>query len=293
MIANFLKMLLATVVVAGASVAHAAPFCGDTARIATLRRAWAAPDGPIMIAAHRAGHLKSPENSLAAIDEAVAAGADFVEIDVRVSSDGVPFVMHDAKVDRTTNGAGIGEAMTYGELRQLRLKGGDTPPPTLLEVLTRTCGRVLVDLDMKTDRYAPVVAMVESLGMFDQVQMFDADTRLLVASRALAPGLQVMPRLSEGASLEAVTAGLPPGRIVHGDPKTLTPPMRDAIKAVPMRIWANALGGVDGAIAAGSPTACDGLRSLREQGVSIFQTDQPALIRATLAKCGIGPRAGG
>lgn len=289
MIANLLKLLLATVVVAGASSVRAAPVCGDTARIAKLRRAWAEPNGPIMIAAHRAGHLKSPENSLAAIDEAIAARADFIEIDVRVSSDGVPFVMHDAKVDRTSNGVGIGEAMTYGELRRLRLKGGETPPPTLIEALTRACGRVLVDLDMKTDRFAPVVAVVESLGMLDQVQMFDSDANVLIGSRALAPSLQVMPRLREGATLEVITAGLPPGRIVHGDPQTLTPAMREAIKAVPMRIWANALGAVDSALAGGAPAACAELKALRDQGVSVIQTDQPRLMRATLAKCGIAP----
>lgn len=287
MIANLLKLVAATVLVIGASGAHAAPVCGASPRIETLRRAWAAPEGPVMIAAHRAGHLKSPENSLAAIDEAVAAGADFVELDVRVSSDGVPFLMHDAKVDRTTNGVGNGEAMTYGALRGLRLKGGDTPPPTLIQALSRACGRVLVNLDMKTDRVAPVVAVIESLGMLDQVQMFDGDPRVLIAARDLAPGLEVMPRLHEGLSLEAATAGLAPGRIVHGDPETLTPAMRKAIKAVPMRIWANALGAVDSALT--TPTACVGLKALRDQDVSVIQTDQPALIRAALARCGIAP----
>jgi len=290
MISKLAKLSVAAALALAAFPAAAAPFCGAPPRIATLRAAWADPKGAIMIASHRGGHLSAPENSLAAVDEAITAGADFLEIDVRVSSDGVPFIMHDGTVNRTTDGAGAGEAMTYGELRRLRLKGGDTPPPTLLEVLTRTCGRILVDLDMKTERFAPVVAVVESLGMLDQVQLFDSDAGVLLGARRLAPALEVMPRLREGASLETVTAGLPPVRIVHGDPKSLTPAMRQAITAVPARIWANALGEVDAALVTGGPSACEGLRRLREQDVSVIQTDRPALLRASLDRCGLTAR---
>lgn len=286
MIATLVKSALAGALFTLAMPAMAAtPVCGATPRIAALERAWADPRGPVMIAAHRGGHLKAPENSLAAFDEAVEAGADFVEMDVRVSSDGVPFIMHDASVDRTTNGSGKAEAMTYAQLRQLRLKGGDTPPPTLVEALRRTCGRALVDLDMKTSQVAPIVAVIEGLGMFDQVEMFHGNSEVLRAARAIAPQLQVMTRLHKGLVLADLNRDLGPVRIVHGDFETLTPEMRSAIQATPARIWGNALGLPDAAVKLGGNASCTALKSLRDQGLNSIQTNYPALIRSELKRC--------
>ncbi|WP_448664014.1 glycerophosphodiester phosphodiesterase family protein [Sphingomonas sp. CJ20] len=266
--------------------ASAAPVCAPTPRIAALQRAWADPRGAVLIASHRGGHLKAPENSLAAVDEAVAAGADVVEVDVQVSADGVPFILHDRTLERTTNGIGRAADKTYAELRALRLKGGDTPPPTLLELLRHSCGRVLVDLDMKTDQFAPVIAIVQGLGMVDQVMLFDSDSNLLRAARAIEPALHVMTRLTAKTTLDGINQGLAPVRIVHADPESLDPAARDAIRQMPARIWENALGEVDTLMAAGSPKACPALKAMQALGVNAIQTDRPALLRAYLRKCG-------
>ncbi|MBB4100743.1 glycerophosphodiester phosphodiesterase family protein [Sphingomonas kyeonggiensis] len=281
MIAKFATAI--TLVVA--TPAMAAPVCGTTSRIAELQRAWADPHGSLLIASHRGGHLKAPENSLAAIDEAVAAGADAVETDVQVSADGVPFILHDQKLDRTTDGTGRAADKTYAELRKLRLKGSDLPPPTLLEFLTRTCGRVLVDLDMKTDRFAPVIAVIQELGMIDQVMLFDADSDLLRAARAIEPKLQVMTRFTAKVKLDELNRGLAPVRIVHADPESLDPASRDAIRQVPARIWENALGELDMLMVANAPKACPLLKSMLDLGVNAIQTDRPALLREYLRKC--------
>lgn len=290
MIVRLTTTTAAAVLGLAATPVLAAPFCGETPRIAALAREWADPQGAVMIAAHRGGHLKAPENSLAAVDEAVAAGADFIEIDVQVSSDGVPFIMHDRTVNRTTDGTGKGEDMTYAEVRRLRLKGDDTPPPTLMEMLMHTCGKALVDLDMKTDRHGPVVAVVQALGMADQVEMFDADSDVLRAARAIEPALPVMTRLTKTVTLEGINAGLAPVRIVNGDPESLTPMGRDAIRALPARIWANSLDAVDEQMVKGSGTACAALAHLRAMGANVIQTDHPALLRKSLADCGLAGR---
>lgn len=288
MIAYPFKAVLAAALFAISTPAMAAaPVCGATPRIEALQRAWSDPHGSVMIASHRGGHLAAPENSLAAVDEAAAAGTDFVEMDVRVSSDGVPFIMHDGTVNRTTGGTGKGEDMTYAQLRALRLKGGDTPPPTLLEMLRHTCGRVLANLDMKTDRVAPVVAVIQGLGMVDQVQMFDSDSDTLRAARALEPRLHVMTRLQPGLALASIDAGLAPVGIVHGDPETLTPQMVREIGTMPARIWGNALGATDKVIAGGGAGVCPSIKALRALGISAIQTDYPALLRAHLKACAL------
>lgn len=281
------KLMLASALALTATPSLAAPFCGETPRIAKLQREWADPKGPIMIAAHRGGHLKAPENSLAAVDEAVAAGTDFIEVDVQVSADGVPFIMHDRTVARTTDGTGKLEEMTYAQVRRLRLKGGDTPPPTLIEMLMHTCGKALVDLDMKTSRFAPIIAVVQALGMTEQVELFDADSDILRAARAIEPGLPVMTRLTADATLDGINAGLSPVRIVHGDPESLTPAARDAIRAIPARIWANALGDIDGLMENSSLKTCGALKALRDQGANAIQTNYPAMLREHLTKCGL------
>ena len=58
------------------------------------------------IAAHRGGGALWPENSLLAFQSAIALGSDLIELDVHQSRDGVVVVIHDATVDRTTEGAG-------------------------------------------------------------------------------------------------------------------------------------------------------------------------------------------
>ncbi len=66
------------------------------------------------IVAHRGAALESPENTLPAIDRAIALGAAVVEIDLRYSADGEVVLMHDETVDRTTQGSGLVSRMTIG-----------------------------------------------------------------------------------------------------------------------------------------------------------------------------------
>lgn len=68
---------------------------------------------------HRGNRAHAPENTIESFAQAVAAGADAIELDVRVSSDGVPVVIHDPHVRRTTSGSGDIARMTFPEIRAL------------------------------------------------------------------------------------------------------------------------------------------------------------------------------
>lgn len=76
-------------------------------------------DTPLRNYAHRGGGADAPEATLAAFAAAAAAGADALEMDVRLTADGALVVMHDAEVDRTTEGSGPVSGMTLAELRRL------------------------------------------------------------------------------------------------------------------------------------------------------------------------------
>jgi glycerophosphoryl diester phosphodiesterase len=118
----------------------------------------AAPDmiAPLF-AAHRGGAALWPENSLLAFRNALALGADFLELDVHLSRDGEVMVIHDATLDRTTDGSGPVRERTAAELRALHLKDGGGAPtaepvPTLDEVvaLAAAAQRQML-LEIKTD----------------------------------------------------------------------------------------------------------------------------------------------
>lgn len=96
-----------------------------------------------------------PENSLDGFIAAIIAGADGVELDVQVTADNRPIVIHDDTLDRTTNCTGCVNAMTFDELRLCRLLDGegnvtDQKLPALLEVYAVVSGDSLVNIEIKT-----------------------------------------------------------------------------------------------------------------------------------------------
>jgi glycerophosphoryl diester phosphodiesterase len=145
--------------------------------------------------AHRGASVEAPENTLAAFAAAEAAGADGIELDVHLSRDGVPVVIHDATVDRTTNGRGAVDRLRLDDLR--RLDAGSwfspqfagEPVPTLEEVLNWAEGRLRLNLEVK--KYAAGRSILALLPRYPRVRVlissFDHD--LLAALRRLDPWL--------------------------------------------------------------------------------------------------------
>lgn len=114
------------------------------------------PDAKILTAAHRAQWRSAPENSVPAILAAFEDGAEIVELDVRLTADGVPVLMHDTTVDRTTDGTGRVDSLTLAQIEGLRLREGlggaqaaltDEHVPTLAEAMLLARDRGLVNLD--------------------------------------------------------------------------------------------------------------------------------------------------
>ena len=104
---------------------------------------------------HRGHWKESPENSLTAVRAALEFPVEGVEIDVHCTSDGVPVVMHDRLLDRTTGGHGPLAGLTLAQVRALRLRNrdgtglSDERLPTLEEVLSVTVGKRLLAVEVK------------------------------------------------------------------------------------------------------------------------------------------------
>jgi glycerophosphoryl diester phosphodiesterase len=123
----------------------------------------------VIITSHRGAGFLEPENTLRAIRRAIALGADQVEIDVQLTRDGYLVLMHDATVDRTTNGTGNVADLTIEEIRQLDAGHGERVP-TLEEVLTLTDGKITPQIELKGPGTAPaVVKTLDEMGSADKV----------------------------------------------------------------------------------------------------------------------------
>jgi glycerophosphoryl diester phosphodiesterase len=157
--------------------------------------------------AHRGFSAAAPENTLPAFRAAMDVGADRVEFDVLLSADGVPVVIHDDKLDRTTSGTGLVAERRLEEIRALdagawfgeRFRG--VRVPTLDEVLDLCRGKIAVNVEIKTECVAPgpaappggveakVVEALRRRGMAARAAISSFDPRPLSRIRTLAPEL--------------------------------------------------------------------------------------------------------
>ncbi|MRI63767.1 glycerophosphodiester phosphodiesterase [Ornithobacterium rhinotracheale] len=130
----------------------------------------------VLVAAHRGDWRNSPENSLAAIENAIKMGVDIVEVDLQKTKDGHLILMHDSSIDRTTTGKGKVKEITLDSIRKVKLKNGCAirtihNVPTLEEALILAKGKVMLNLD-KADRYFDdVFALLQKTGTTNQIIM--------------------------------------------------------------------------------------------------------------------------
>ena len=211
----------------------------------------------VLNVAHAGGDLEAPHSTLFAMKTAVAAGSDVLEMDVRLSADGVLMVHHDTTVDRTTEATGLMGDLTAAELGALdnaywfvpncwschgepddayRLRGirtGDRPPPegfapsdfaipTLAEVAEAFPDRIL-DVEIKDGPTG--IAAADALAAF--IAAHGPDDRYLVASfddtimahfKSLAPDVATSPGLGETTAWFADRGPLPGHRVLQVPP---------------------------------------------------------------------------
>jgi glycerophosphoryl diester phosphodiesterase len=115
-------------------------------------------DRPFILA-HRGCRTEAPENTMPAFELALEQGAEAIETDLRITRDRVIVCIHDATVDRTTDGTGPIDRMTWDELRRLRARGNndtafpDAGVPALAQVLEALAGRTYLALELKAPAF--------------------------------------------------------------------------------------------------------------------------------------------
>lgn len=280
-------MLKFSFVVAFAVLPFTAAFSQNKA--ASIKKEFLNPTSKnVLVASHRAVHHILPENSIPAIQEGIRLGLDIVEIDVKVSKDGIPMLMHDGKIDRTTNGKGDLEEQTYDELRKLRLvvkgKVTDEKIPTLEEALLVAKGKILVDLDLKTSHIDEIIKVVNKTGTKDNVFFFDSDYEMLNKVDEADKKFMLMPRAYSYAMADSALTMFHP-EVVHIDAKFYTPEVTGMIRKGKSRVWINALGEPDEEIRRGEIKKV--IADLTKNGANIIQTDEPEKLLAALKEMGM------
>ena len=163
-----------------------------------------------LVIAHRGASAYAPENTLSAFNLALEMGADGVELDVSLTKDGIPVVLHDDTVDRTTNGRGAVNQLTLAQVKELDAsnkfeKYRGEKIPTLEQVLRAVAPRGTINIELKnfalkTDGIeAATLAAIENTSALDRVMVSSFNPLALRRMCQLEPriprGLLYSPRL--------------------------------------------------------------------------------------------------
>ena len=268
-------------------------------RLRNERQSVTGPGWPVNLA-HRGASARAPENTLEAFRLAVQSGAGGLELDVHLTRDGHPVVIHDPTLDRTTNSSGAVAGMMLDEIRQadagynFSLDGGDTHPyrglglriPTLAEVLREFPG-VVLNIDMKADRPGIEAAVLEVL------REAGAEGRALVVSSRLGAVRRFRrvsgSRISTGASRSEtgiffLFAHLRLERLLRPPYDALQVPLSHRGIPIVTRRFLQAAHATNARVDAWTINDRDEMRRLLRLGVDVIMTDRPEALAEVLGE---------
>ncbi len=159
----------------------------------------------LVVIAHRGSHLSVPENTLAAYENAIKEGADYVEIDLRTTKDGHLVIMHDASTTRMTGIKGLVKDLNYGDIKDLELKPvgkGDTTTyhiPEFADVLNVCKGKINIYLDFKDADVEKTYSLLKEYGMQNNVVVYLNKEEQYGQWKTVAPQVPLMSSLPENA----------------------------------------------------------------------------------------------
>lgn len=259
----------------------------QSSRVDSILRDFRQRPERVMVAAHRGPHVNHPENSLAAIREAIRLGIDIVELDVRETKDGVLVLMHDKTITRTTGQPGGTQDYTYAQLQQFPLLHNGQPTaekiPTLEAALLLVKGQILIDIDFKADNAEAArktCALLKTTGTREQALFFLYDYKEAAQLHSWDPQVPIMPRAyNPGETASILQMGKFPA--IHIDESFYTEELAGSIRKAGARVWLNALGKYD---KAEKDTPGSGFVQLLSKypAVNIIQTDLPEELIAFL-----------
>jgi hypothetical protein len=156
----------------------------------------------IQIVCHKGANAVAPENTFAAAEQALDWGADYVEVDIWTSRDGDMILLHDATVDRTTNGSGHALALTTRELQALDAGSWFAPEfageriPLLRDFLLWIRGKARVFLDIKFAHPQQLLDLLEETAMREECFLWSASDLWMALTHELDPRIAIKANVS-------------------------------------------------------------------------------------------------
>lgn len=182
-----------------------------------------------LIFAHRGYSLVYPENTMKSFVEAEKAFADGIELDVQMTKDGELVVIHDEKVNRTTDGIGYVKDLTYQEIKKLNAHNNQrkwyqkkTPIPSLAEVFEwMTSNKIICNIELKNGivpykgMEEKVIALINKYKLNNRIIISSFNHYSIVYCNQLAPDIETAPLLSESLYMPWVYAKSIKARGIH------------------------------------------------------------------------------
>lgn len=246
----------------------------------------------VLVTAHRAAHNKYPENSIAAIKEAIRIGVDVVELDVRSTKDSVLVIMHDGTITRTTGQPGAVRDYTYQQLQAFRLLFNGQPTeekiPTFEEALKLLKGKAMLDIDFKEaspEAAKKTCALVEATQTAPQVLFFLYAAKYAPYLHDLDPNIPIMPRSHNAEETEKI---MQQGKYaaIHIDDSFYSDSLMSRVRAHGERVWINALGKYDDMEEKQKDSGFDAMMKAFKYA-NCIQTNYPEELLAYLKKKGL------
>lgn len=199
------------------------------------------------IIGHRGSSALAPENTLVAIERAIADGADAIELDVQELADGTLAILHDLDLQRLAGVDRPSWQLTAADLDQLEVGSWFGPAfagariPTLVQVLAQVGDRVALNLELKChgqERNLPE-AVATLLAQFprSRVTVTSFNWEMLRRLRAIAPTWPIGPIAAEPIDWAALATTLGPVNVVSLRYALLDQETVDRVKALPAALW--------------------------------------------------------
>ena len=156
-----------------------------------------------IVIAHRGDHTQAPENTLQSCQNAINAGCDFVEIDLRTTKDSVLVIMHDANINRMSDRSGNVKDFLFDSLRLINVKDkihpewGSYPIPSFKEVLNMCKGKINIYLDFKDADVTAAYNEIAAAGMEKNVVVYVNTMEQYTQWKSIVPQMPLMVSLPE------------------------------------------------------------------------------------------------
>lgn len=223
----------------------------------------------LVVIAHRGNHQIFPENTIAAIEAAIASGADYVEVDLRTTKDGQLILCHDETVDRTTNGKGKVKELGLDEIKRLTTTGKDGKTyqvPLFSDVLKVCKDRINIYLDFKDADVTPAYKLIQLYGMEKQIMVYVNAVNQYIAWRKAAPQMPLMTSLPASVSTKDDLAVVLDRMSLEGLDNVNTPEMLRAVMSNGIHVWLDVQSADEGP---------EKWKAALDKGVQGLQTDHP------------------